>query len=221
MQRLSRYLKSYRLFPKDKIGLFTARLSTLQLQQGGFLPENIPYESWIFIEEGLMVELETRNKTRPRTMRIFFQGRSLMYQKNVFGKDVFRRRILKAAEPTTIYYWEPMEYIDGCPSIIYPALIAAMTRERSTQGKFYRILFSANRPRTVNKIIKNYPSLFRIPINNLCQYLCIIDVHQKKRLRQAHTIYFKSHPLPKRLEKGGENKLSRPDLLAYALDARN
>src|ERR1700761_1812531 len=104
MQRLTRYLKNMRYFPKDEIGLFTSTLNVIQLQPGEFVPEHIPYGSWIFIEDGLLVDLLTRKKRKARTTRVHFQGRSLDYSKYVYDDNPMGKCILKAVEPTTLYY---------------------------------------------------------------------------------------------------------------------
>ena len=168
MQRLSRYLKKIGFFNNDNTGLFTSRLNALQLQPGEFVHQTIPYESWIFIEDGLLVELHTRNKKKATTVRIHFQGRSLEYSQCVYGQNPLGKRILKAVEVTTLYYMTPMISDDVTLGIFYSAITHAMTKSNLFERNFRTLHYSKNTLKKTHRIIKNYPSLLRAyALNNL------------------------------------------------------
>ena len=216
MHRLTRYLKNIQFFPKENIGLFTSRLNTVKLQPGEFLPITVPFNSWIFIEEGLLVELRTTNKKKPITERIFFQGRSVKYTHHLFDHNPLGKAMLKAVEPTILYYIPPVHSDDVILKITYSAITNAMTKGSLAQDRLRRFLRSANTSKKISKIIKNYPSVLRIPAKNLYEYLKVKSVYQKKQLRNAQTLYRKSHPLPVCPENSSTNMLSTPAMVAFS-----
>ncbi len=194
MQRLTRYLRHMKRFPKELITEVTSRLKVLELSPGMSLPENTPFDSWFFVEKGLIAEQRLDHDGTSVPVNFLFEGHSFIYLKQ-WPENKPNSIIPVAAEPTT--------FCCRCPDTLN-GMENQGTLELLLWDIDYRRKFSAqygiefqkmgNRPRLIAQLIKKHPSILRIPVDQLIKYLNISDEKIKQSILTAQLYYHQSGP---------------------------
>jgi hypothetical protein len=174
MRRLLSLIKKIAPLTSEQQEVFSAKLRKKVLLPRERLGEDIPLQSWIFIEEGFLL-LFRREKKRWSCKNFYYEGVSTTIY-NVGASELAEKSFnIQAVEKSVIYYLTPEdeEEIESViPDFHYVSMILNMRsyRQHCKRASLFSLHHELDR---IIYVTQYFTILFRAPEKHLAEFLCV------------------------------------------------
>ena len=164
---------------------FLSKLCRLDLASGEAIPNTVPSQSWLFIEQGFLL-LMRRKEQRWVCDNFYYEGTSATFYAGDVAETLNENYQVKAVEPSIVYYLSPDDEKEV--NIIYPNFcgVKGVLNGRSIFQNKQRVKIFDELPfGRIKQVSEYYTYLFRAPMEDLAEFFLLENEKEKMALQDA------------------------------------